>query len=166
MEKRYADDLQMKLFDQNGVSFALAIDGYQYPEIADDYWDSNWLFVRGEVRYPSGGWTFREPCLTTVDLRKLADWLDSIARGRPRAARCSFDEPNLVFEYQSDPRPGVVIRFAHESAPTWQGSDERLKDFSLSFDVFLNDLAKGASDLREFLVTFPERGNRDTDVMH
>ena len=151
----------MKLFGQNGVSFSLVIDGYQFPEMADDDRDSDWLFVRGEVRYAGGGWTFRDPCLTTFELGELADWLVSISRGKPGAATCSFTEPNLSFEYRSVPQPAVVARFAHESAPPWQSGSERQTGFALSFDLVLNGLATAAGDLRECLAMFPERGRDD-----
>ena len=159
----------MRLFGKNGLSFDLVIDGYQFPELTNDEHDSNWLFVRGEVRYSGGGWSFRAPCLETFEVRALAVWLDSIARGRPPAATCWFTEPHLAFEYQSDPEPAVVIHFTHASAPPWQGSDERLPHFALSFDLVLNDLATAASDLRAFLATFPERGGQDeadTPITH
>src|SRR3954447_967891 len=98
----------MRLFGSNGLSFDLVIDGYQFPECADEDRDSNWLFVRGEVRYSCGGWSFRVPCLETFEVRALAAWLDSIARGRPSATMCSFTEPILTFEYQSDPERAVI----------------------------------------------------------
>jgi len=159
--ERYADDLEMNLYGQDGASFDLGIEGYQFPEVADDYWDSNWFFVRGQVRCSQGDWTFRDPCLTTFELRELADWLDSVAAGRPSSTICSFTEPNLDFEYRPVPAASIVARFTHESAPPWQRGDDRLGGFALSFDVVLNDLARSASQLREMLAMFPERGNRN-----
>src|SRR3954465_2880937 len=125
----------MRLFGSNGLSFDLVIDGYQFPECADKDRDSNWLCVRGEVRYSGGGWSFRLPCLETFEVRALADWLYSVARGKPRAPMCSFIEPALSLEYQSDPERAVVIRFARASAPPWQARDERLPAFALAFDL-------------------------------
>jgi hypothetical protein len=154
----------MRLFGQDGVSFDLAIDGYQFPDITDER-ESNWLFVRGEVRYSGGGWAFREPCLETFELRKLADWLDSVARGRPNAETCSFMEPHLAFEYRPTPEPAVLVLFTHRCAPTWHASDERIREFALTFDVGLNDFSTAAGVLRAFLATFPERSEAEPDTL-
>jgi hypothetical protein len=150
----------MKLSGLYGVSFILEVDGYEFPQLMAHDEDSNWLMVRGQVTYPGGGWSFCHSCLTTDDLRVLAGWLDCVSAGTPTVAMCWFDEPNLVFEYRSVPSPAVVVHFAHDSAPTWHGSDERIGHFEVSFDVALNDISGAASDLRASLTMFPRRVRR------
>ena len=147
----------MTLQGEDGASFELSIEGYQFPDTLDNRWDSNWLFVRGHVRCSTGAWTFRDPCLTTFELQELADWLDSIAGAPPMSAECSFVEPNLALDYQSVPKPALVIRFAHESAPPWQLEDERFDGFALSFDVTQNGFLLAVTQLREVIKKFPER---------
>jgi hypothetical protein len=40
-------------------------------------------------------------------------------------------------------------------APPWQLGDERFMAFTLPFELDLNDLAKAANLLRQFLAQFP-----------
>ena len=54
----------MKLQSKNGNSFSLEIVGYQFPEITDCDYDSNWLVIQIAVTNPDGTWTARDPsCL-------------------------------------------------------------------------------------------------------
>lgn len=48
----------MRLKGEDGTSFELKIEGYQFPEIQDDRWDSNWLVVSGRVAHPAGTGAF------------------------------------------------------------------------------------------------------------
>src|SRR2546428_9605873 len=134
----------------------MEIDECQFPEVADNRWNSNWLIVRRHIHCPGGEWTLRDPCLTTFEVAELADWFDSIAGGKPTSARCTFVEPNLAFEYRPDASGALVACFAHESAPPWQLGDERFDGFAISFPHDLNDLAKAAGDLRQLLLKYPE----------
>jgi hypothetical protein len=156
MRRRGAGDFKMRLVGQHGVSFDLVIEGYESPE-ATDYWD-NWVYVIRSGAVCNWRLDLPAACLETFEVRALADWLESVSRGRPSAEACTFTEPKLAFEYRSAPHPAVLIRFSHGCEPTWPGPDWHDRRFTLSFDLFLNDLAAAASDLRAFLATFPERG--------
>jgi hypothetical protein len=68
----------------------------------EEDWALDWLVVRGEVRSPDGpAWTFREPCLTPWEGRRLASWLRSAAAPPGRGVRPGspllFAEPLLSF---------------------------------------------------------------------
>ena len=142
----------MTLQGEHGLRFDLSIDGYQFPEILYGD-DANWLMVRGEVRHPHGDWTFRDPCLETSDLERLADWFDGIATGRSEAEE-DFLEPNLSFEYDSSPAT-ISVTFSHESVPAWSGDDGRFEGVKVIFPLALNDPLEAARNLRDWLARFP-----------
>ncbi len=141
---------------QHETSFAhFSIVSYQFPNNNDDEWDSNWLMVRGHVSLHGREWQFVDPCLTTAEARRLADWLDAIARGVRSPKFCSFTEPNLDFRRQSNDE--IRVSFALESAPPWakRGDDWTKHGFVVPIGP---QLADAAAQLRQQLSRFPTRG--------
>lgn len=55
----------------------LSIVQYQFPQTDDDEWDSNWLVVMGRACVSGRQWQFKEPCLTTFEAQRLANWMAS-----------------------------------------------------------------------------------------
>lgn len=132
----------------------LAIEDYQFPHITDDEWDSNWLIVVGEAELDGKRWQFRDPCLTTFEMKRLAEWLDQVATGQAEQQFCGFTEPNLDFEQTSN--KCVRIAFSLESLPPWSARDGDFGD--LGFEVPIDGrLAMAASNLRSILAKFPVR---------
>lgn len=135
-------------------SLRIGVERYQFPEITDDAWDSNWLIINGDVVLDGKPWTFRDPCLTTFEIERLADWLDQVWSGKVENEFCGFTEPNLDFERVSD--SAVRIAFSLEALPPWRKCET---DFTqIGFDVPIDDrLGAAASSLRAFLTLFPMR---------
>lgn len=148
----------MKLVSRNGGSLVLSVDGYQFPEITDDRWDSNWLVVTGRVTGPRGSWTFRDPCLTTLELARLASWLAATDSGPPEHGTLEFLEPNLRFEHVGGPEPAIRLRLAHESAPPTLTGNGRLRGVLLEFPLCLNEPKVAATEARCLAERFPVRG--------
>ena len=147
----------MRLHDGQGVTFELGVDGYQFPD-SDEYWDANWLMVRGRIEHPRESWTFRDPCLTTFELEQLAEWFESVVAGKADPANGYFTEPNLHFSQGSTPEPTIDVTFAYESAPPWlTGHEPRLEGTVVSFPLRLNDPLELASSLRRMLAMHPIR---------
>jgi hypothetical protein len=48
-------------------SLRIGVERYQFPEITDDEWNSNWLIITGEAVLEDKSWSFRDPCLTTFE---------------------------------------------------------------------------------------------------
>ena len=67
----------MKLISTHGHAFELNIQGYQFPGITNDYWDSNWLLIEINVSHPRGSWVKVDPSMNTFEVARLADWMDS-----------------------------------------------------------------------------------------
>jgi hypothetical protein len=142
------------------TSLRLSILRYQFPQITTGEYDANWLIIRGHVSLDDRSWTFSDASLTTFEVRQLADWLDSLARGDEVEPQCDFIEPNLQFERNSDKT--IRVSFALESAPPWAKPDDSWNEHG--FEVLIDKHLKTAAEqLRAQLRAFPERGDRLPD---
>jgi hypothetical protein len=149
----------MKLQGENGTDFELAVLRYEHADYTEDFWDANWLVVKGSVSATEGSWHFLDPCATTFELAGLANWLDTIAVKGFEPSEYTFAEPNLVFSCGNDPQPSVTIRFTHESAPGWIWDvEERIAGVALCFPMSPDTARDAAAQLRTILVDFPIRG--------
>jgi hypothetical protein len=142
------------VFEGATSSLRLGIERYEFPEIVDDEWDSNWLIVTGQVELDQKPWRFRDACLATFEIQQLAEWLDNVASNKGKQAFCAFIEPTLGFEQTSD---GIIrIGFSLEALPPWETRDS---DFGeIGFDVPIDERLKvAANSLRQLLTQFPVR---------
>lgn len=142
------------IFEGSTGSLRIGVERYQFPEITDDDWDSNWLIVNGNAVIDGKSWSFRDPCLTTFEMARLADWLDQVSSGGDGEPFCGFTEPNLDFERVSD--TAVRIAFSLEALPPWS---KRGGDFgAIGFNIPIDErLGAAASSLRALLTRFPIR---------
>lgn len=141
-------------FEGSTGSLSIGVERYQFPEITDDDWDSNWLIINGNAVLDGKSWSFRDPCLTTFEVERLADWLEQVSSGGDAKAFCGFTEPNLDFERVSD--AAVRIAFSLEALPPWSKRDG---DFgAIGFNIPIDDrLGAAVSSLRALLTRFPIR---------
>jgi hypothetical protein len=144
----------LAFFEGSTGSLSIGVESYQFPEITDDHWDSNWLIIKGDAVLAGERWSFRDACLTTFELKRLADWLDQVWEGKAEQPFCSFTEPNLDFERVSDIE--VRILFSLEAVPPWEKHDG---DFGeIGFIIPINErLGAAANSLRALLTRFPIR---------
>lgn len=143
----------MFLEGMNG-SLRLRLLRYEFPEIKDDKWDSNWLVVFGEGHIDGRSWRFESPCLCTIEVGALADWLHKVANGE-EVDEIGFMELHLEFDLIGSSH--VRVSFALEAAPPWvDGYD---LDNRVGFDIPIGPLlAKAAADLRSQFEACPVRG--------
>jgi hypothetical protein len=135
----------------NGDAFVLRIAGYQFPELADAPYDSNWLIVDGEATLAGRSWRFRDPCLLTYEAASLAAWFEQQAEGGAVGDEIGFLEPNLNFER---PSLGVIrVRLAAEAKPAWAG----VRDTCIDTPAGADALRAAADALRAALTAFPQR---------
>lgn len=65
----------MFLKSSDGAEFEATIAGYEFPEIEQKQWDSNWLLIFMRVKSARGEGTCVDPCLTTWDVERFITWL-------------------------------------------------------------------------------------------
>lgn len=145
---------RLVIFEGPMGELRLGVEGYQFPDILDDEWDSNWLIITGDAVLDGKPWSFRDPCLTNFEMQRLADWLDQVAAGTAEKAFCGFTEPNLDFERVSD--GSIRIGLSLEALPPWENRDGDLGD--VGFDIPIGgQLSAAAASLRQILSRYPVR---------
>lgn len=118
------DNTDLQLIAGNGASVALRVVDYQFGA-GDDWYDSNWLVIAGDVSCSDGTWSFRDPCLLTTEATSLGHWLVRSADSSLDVERLDFIEPNLAFERLSNADDLVVLRieFDLEARPPFADAD-------------------------------------------
>ncbi len=149
----------MRLADNRGSSFELALDGYQFPD-AHGTLDPNWLLIRIHVQSGQEEWTATAPALLTIEVSALVDWLNELGNARPADREVDFTEPNLSFELveRTDEDVRMRIWFELEFRPgERRGRGDIERDLCLDLRVTRNVITAAAKDLRSQLYAFPTR---------
>src|SRR5262249_49490658 len=112
--------MSMRLSGPDGQAVELRIAEYQFPHLPDRDYDSNWLIIEGWVCHPKGSWSFRDACLMTYEVRRLADWLEAVGTGKQERPWANFTEPNLLFRFEGA-AGSITLRvyFELECRPAW-----------------------------------------------
>ena len=149
----------MKLNDRSGNEFQLVILSYQYPDVHEDRWDSNWLNVSGTVATAAGQkWKFSAPCMTTFELAELADWLEELSTNGRGPTQFAFTEPLVRFAYVPWPKRTLQLTFTGEGAPQEIPDPEKEAGVTLEFPLSEADATELAGQIRNALSDFPIRG--------
>lgn len=136
-------------------SLRISVERYEFPESADDKWDSNWLIIVGNAVLDGKNWSFRDACLTTFEIAGLAAWLELVSSGDNDQKYCAFAEPNLEFEHVSG--ASIRIAFDLETLPPWAKTDDDRNNIAMDIPIDAGLLA-AAKSLRGLLTEFPIRG--------
>ncbi|MFK7601348.1 hypothetical protein ACI3L1_03955 [Deinococcus sp. SM5_A1] len=158
------------------VVLQIKFDGYQFPELENVRWDSDWLNVRISLALGDFRWEKVDPSLTTFEVQWLIDWMEEVAanaevfrswRSERLTSRIFFTEPNLGFEALSGSYEGAALTFrlylAAESLPTFQDklsgydSSKDIQEVWLDLPVEASDLQDAAHSLQRQLAEFPVR---------
>ncbi|MSQ13258.1 MAG: hypothetical protein EXR47_03785 [Dehalococcoidia bacterium] len=133
---------------------------YQFPELKNERYDSDWLRIRFRVVHPRGEWTGIASSLFTWEVTGLSEWFDTIANGDAIEPEIGFIEPNLLFRLVDDVSGGKCLRvyFEIEWRPPWARS-HTFPDWPLLVEFPLQeiDLRTAAAVLREDLKSYPQR---------
>src|SRR5262245_16353026 len=117
--------------------------------------------IEGTVVHPRGSWTFRDPCLLTYEVSSLADWLDSVALGKPLSDEQGFVEPNICFRLaKASTGTSLQVLFWLECRPPWATPKTPEADSWLEFPVSEFVLRRAADSLRDQLRDLPQRASQ------
>ena len=153
----------MHLTDSSDSSFELKIAAYQYPNIHNDYYDSNWLMIQVDVKHPQGSWRASDPCLLTFEVEQLAQWLEEVKSNSNKISHCSFIEPCLEFRIVENNKGTNVLRvyFELKTRPPWAYARAAgQEDLWVEFALGEIDLFKAIQELRAQLQQYPQRVGR------
>ena len=136
----------------------MKITNYQFPQIVDGDYDSNWLNVYLNVKSKIGHWETIDPSLTTWDMQRLINWFENLSNNfEPEYLEVVFLEPNLTFElhnsFDSEIK-NIRIIFDSESRP--KSAIER-KEYFVDIVANNNELKRIQLDLKKELDNYPER---------
>ena len=146
--------------------------GYQFPDIIDDPWDSNWLMIRGTARTPDEEWTFEDPALLVHEAVALGVWLDDVAAGR--ATLMEDDENRHTWSNPQNLEPNIglgLVRSSEDSAtlrvflwiesgpPSVWRLDPDDMDFYFDLNTSRTAIGRAAREWDSELMKFPERGD-------
>lgn len=136
---------------------------YEFPEVHDDQYDSNWLIIEIRATRAKDSWSASYPCMLTGELAELADWLDAVADGKNTTARLDFIEPNLHFEVtESEPKKLCVYIDAELKLAGVLGDDSGIDEaICIEFELIPAELKDAAISLRTYLRTFPIRASAE-----
>lgn len=153
----------MVLHGRNGEEFSLRIIDYEFPDIKNDEWDSNWLLIETKVTLDGESWLMTDPCLLTWEVMWLANWLKAISHEDLAIEEVGFLEPNLYCKLVDYNKNRVVIRvfFELENKPKWveaTGGDEVSIDLCLS----PKEVCDWVNDITRQRDSFPPRAGVGT----
>lgn len=142
--------------DNQSVEFKIT--NYQYPDINDGGWDSNWLNIYVNIKSKTGHWQTVDPSLTTWEVQSLINWFDSLSKNsRPEYVNMVFTEPNLSFELLNEfnaDRKTFRLKFNLELGPQYATDD---KEYYVDVIVNNDELKEMSKDLKIELDKYPER---------
>lgn len=167
-----------------GKFFELRILGYEFPNIVDERYDSDWLIIKGHVEcYLTGRWSFCYPSMLTFEVMRLINFLEACMHDEVTHTQCGFFEPNIRFSLinrklwpNSETGPSATpatlmsgldyntlrICFDAESLPPWISMEYTDKhDLYCDFPINPAILADAARSLRDQLAIFPQRVHFD-----
>lgn len=149
------DNAGLYLTAENGASVALRVVSYQFAE-GDNWYDSNWLIVAGEASCSDGAWTFRDPCLLTIEAVSLGRWLVRSADASLDVEPIDFLEPHLGFDRLGIADDLLVLRIAFdlEARPPFAGGDG---PYLVDLPLPVRACASAGESWLEALRRFPSR---------
>lgn len=161
--KRPPGAVDLRLADDRGNSFELAVLNYQFPGIREDEWDSNWLLVRMEGGGPRSSWTRVDSCLLTWELSDLADWLTALGSDQPVEPEIVFTEPTLQLSSTETEggRMNLAVQVVLETPQRPQP-----EDVVLTVTVDKGQLSEAAKSLSQALEHFPVRAGARIEKQH
>ncbi len=141
-------------------SFDLTIIDYEFPDIVDSEYDSNWLLIEVSVTAQQGSWCFFHPCLLVWEAGAIPDYLDQLAAGVAPERELAFTEPLLFFAKNS--KNELKLTFDAGAIPPWfEASADGGDSFCLEFALSAASLRDAAASLRKQLARFPQRAGAD-----
>ncbi len=142
--------------------FTLTVERYEIPDEevvptednpAEDFDTGRFLTVVHEFRNSEGQWSARGPTMTTDELARFAEWLESIHKGEPVSDGCYFTERDLEFTFDSTAKR-LVAHVFRDFLPDWIGAERTV---TIEFPLAESHLDAAAASIRQQLAEFPGR---------
>jgi hypothetical protein len=149
----------MLLESPEGRSFSLHVVGYEFPDEvlgptednpADEFERGRFLVVTVSAKTPDGEWQATAAEMTTVELERLADWLETVSNGHPSGLGAYFTERDLEFAVSDDGSALQIHLFSDFLPPQLQSHH-----YTIDFPIRDVNLEQAVASLRAQLAQFP-----------
>jgi hypothetical protein len=148
-------------------SLEMSVIGYEFPDILDDFEDSNWLVIRVALQSVHGAWRWQveDAGSLTWELDGCAQWLYDLSAGHPvLTEEYGFSEPDIRFEAVRNDSGEIMslsIHLMDEFQPPTKVLVPRQNNIAtLRFYTPPEVLRVFADALSEEVAQFPKRGAR------
>jgi hypothetical protein len=145
--------------EETNTEFELRVLGYQFPQNADDEWDSNWLLVNIRVSAPQGSWSVTDPCLLTWESHWLLNWLADVAVGECQEDM-SFLESNILFQLTGRSEDALHLRIELKDELSQRGVMTEEADPPILLAVSVPRVRQAIAELYGELRLFPVRSTK------
>ncbi|WP_458626456.1 WapI family immunity protein [Winogradskyella sp. PC D3.3] len=141
----------------NNQSVEFRITNYQFPEITNCEYDSNWLLVYLKVKSDCGNWQTVDPSLLVGDLKDIKDWFEKLSNNiETDSDSLVFMEPNLEFELTKKNLEEKHIRIIFDLEFRPQSADDD-KDYFVDCIFNNNELKLIVKELEKQVEQYPRR---------
>ncbi|MBP1840789.1 WapI family immunity protein [Formosa algae] len=143
-----------KGINQQTVEFKIL--NYQFPEVQNCVYDSNWLQIYLQVKSDCGEWESTDPSLLVSEVKACISWFTHLANNQTVSHSLSFLEPNLEFILLKNESELKTVRivFSLESRPK---DTDNTKSYVVDCEWTPAELHTIVSQLQLELANFPER---------
>ena len=141
----------------NDQTVEFRITNYQFPEITDCEYDSNWLLVYLKVISDCRNWQTIDPSLLVGDLKDIIDWFEKLSNDvETNSDSLVFMEPNLEFELTKKNLEEKHIRIIFDLESRPQNADDE-KEYFVDCVFDNEELKLIAKELEKEVEQFPIR---------
>ncbi len=141
----------------NDQSVELRIINYQFPEITNCEYDSNWLLMFLKVESRDGNWEIVDPFLLVRELKTMIEWFEKLSHDvETDSSSLVFIEPNLEFKLIKKTKAEKHLKIIFNLAPQHENAYEHKEHFVYAVynDKDLNLIVK---QLKEEIEHYPQR---------
>lgn len=141
----------------NNQTVELRIANYQFPEITNCEYDSNWLLIYLKIKSDCGNWQTIDPSLLVGDVKEIIEWFEKISQNETLKYKClDFMEPNLAFELIKTRMDFKTVRIKFDLDSRPKSADDG-KDYFVDCELNNSELLKVIEGLKNELQPYPRR---------
>ncbi len=145
----------MYIGQTDGNQIALEIEGYQYPEEPQNYFEANWLMVRLTVCTATVQWQAKAPVILSSELNCFIDWLQAVGENMAQNRFFDFEEPTLYVCLESRTPHTITLEFHFHL--DFRCPDEEQHETRVAVTLTLAELDSWIRHLKQAAETYPVR---------
>ena len=89
----------------------LLVEGYQNPDVAQNYFEANWLMISLKVQTPQAQWQAKAPAILSNELNRFIAWLQAIGEDVAQNRFFDFEDPSLYVCMTERTNHTIILEF-------------------------------------------------------